>query len=82
MAFGCSDDLLRGMGAVANKHGAGISGHACSSREPTVQAHLKFGMGDVARLAGELFRDEGLRLAVVAPARYARGLERRLRLPA
>jgi predicted Zn-dependent peptidase len=37
---------------------------------------------DVGRLAGELFRDEGLRLAVVAPARYARGLERRLRLPA
>ena len=30
----------------------------------------------------ELFRDDGLRLAVVAPARYARGLERRLRLPA
>jgi predicted Zn-dependent peptidase len=36
---------------------------------------------DVQRLAGELFRDEGLRLAVVAPARYLRGLERRLRLP-
>jgi predicted Zn-dependent peptidase len=37
---------------------------------------------DVGRLAGELFRNDGLRLAVVAPARYARGLERRLRLPA
>ncbi len=37
---------------------------------------------EVGRLAGELFRDEGLRLAVVAPARYRRGLERRLRLPA
>jgi predicted Zn-dependent peptidase len=37
---------------------------------------------EVARLARELFRDEGLRLAVVAPARYLRGLERRLRLPA
>ena len=37
---------------------------------------------DVQRLAGELFRDEGLRLAVVAPARHLRGLERRLRLPA
>jgi predicted Zn-dependent peptidase len=37
---------------------------------------------DVQRLAGDLFRDDGLRLAVVAPARYARGLERRLRLPA
>ena len=28
------------------------------------------------------FRDDGLRLAAVAPARYLRGLERRLRLPA
>jgi predicted Zn-dependent peptidase len=37
---------------------------------------------DIQRLAGELFRDEGLRLAVVAPARHLRGLERRLRLPA
>jgi predicted Zn-dependent peptidase len=36
---------------------------------------------DVRRLAGELFRDEGLRLAVVAPARHLRGLERRLKLP-
>jgi len=26
--------------------------------------------------------DDGLRLAAVAPARYLRGLERRLRLPA
>ena len=37
---------------------------------------------DVRRLAGELFVDDGLRLAVVAPARHLRGLERRLRLPA
>ena len=36
---------------------------------------------DIRRLAGELFVDEGLRLAVVAPARHLRGLERRLRLP-
>jgi predicted Zn-dependent peptidase len=36
---------------------------------------------DVRRIAGELFRDEGLRMAVVAPARHLRGLERRLRLP-
>lgn len=50
MAFGCSDALLRGMGALAHKHEAGIIGHACSSREPTVQAHMKYGMGDVARL--------------------------------
>jgi predicted Zn-dependent peptidase len=37
---------------------------------------------EVQRLARELFRNDGLRLAVVAPARYLRGLERRLRLPA
>ena len=36
---------------------------------------------DVTRLAAELFRDEGLRMAVVAPARHLRGLERHLRLP-
>jgi predicted Zn-dependent peptidase len=37
---------------------------------------------DVHRLAASLFRDELLRLAVVAPARYLRGLDARLRLPA
>ncbi|MGK2852401.1 MAG: M16 family metallopeptidase, partial [Candidatus Limnocylindrales bacterium] len=37
---------------------------------------------DVQRVAGDLFRDEGLRLAAVAPARYLRGLDRALRLPA
>jgi len=36
----------------------------------------------VRRLARRLFVDEGLRLAAVAPARYLRGLESRLRLPA
>ncbi|MEO8571013.1 MAG: insulinase family protein, partial [Chloroflexota bacterium] len=40
------------------------------------------GSPDVQRLAGQLFCDEGLRLAAVAPARYLRGLEARLRLPA
>ena len=38
--------------------------------------------GDIQRLAGELIVDDKLRLAVVAPARHLRGLERRLRLPA
>jgi predicted Zn-dependent peptidase len=37
---------------------------------------------DVHRLAGRLIRDDVLRMAVVAPARYLRGLEARLRLPA
>ena len=35
----------------------------------------------VQGLAGRLFRDDALRLAVVAPARHLRGLESRLRLP-
>ncbi len=35
---------------------------------------------DMRRLAGELFHDEGLRMAVVAPARHLRGLDRHLRL--
>ncbi len=38
--------------------------------------------GDLSRIAGELFREEALRLAVVAPARSLRGLDRHLRLPA
>ena len=37
--------------------------------------------GDVRRLAADLFRDAGLRMAVVAPARHLRGLDRHLRLP-
>jgi predicted Zn-dependent peptidase len=36
---------------------------------------------DLLRLSGELFRDDRLRLAVVAPPRRGRALEKRLRLP-
>ena len=36
---------------------------------------------DVQALAGRLIREDGLRLSVVAPARHARGIDRRLRLP-
>jgi len=36
---------------------------------------------DVRRIAGRLFRDEALRLAVVAPAKRGRGLDAALRLP-
>ena len=39
-------------------------------------------VADVQRVAGDLVRDDGLRLAAVAPARYLRGIERHLRLPA
>jgi predicted Zn-dependent peptidase len=35
----------------------------------------------VRRLAGDLFHDDALRLAVVARARHLRGLDRHLRLP-
>jgi predicted Zn-dependent peptidase len=35
----------------------------------------------VQRLAARLFREDSVRLAAVAPARYLRGLETRLRLP-
>lgn len=35
----------------------------------------------IQRVATDLFRDDGLRLAAVAPARYLRGLESHLRLP-
>lgn len=37
---------------------------------------------DIQRVASALIRDDGLRLAAVAPARHLRGLERHLRLPA
>jgi predicted Zn-dependent peptidase len=37
--------------------------------------------GGIQRLARELFRDDALRLAAVAPARHLRGLEARLCLP-
>jgi predicted Zn-dependent peptidase len=37
--------------------------------------------GDLRRLASELFRDDRLRLAVVAPPRRGRALEKRLRFP-
>ncbi len=36
---------------------------------------------DIRRVAGELFRDELLRLAVVAPAGHGEGLDAALRLP-
>jgi predicted Zn-dependent peptidase len=36
----------------------------------------------IQRLAGQLFRDELLRMAVVAPLRHVRGLDRQLRLAA
>ncbi|HUG30602.1 MAG TPA: pitrilysin family protein [Candidatus Limnocylindria bacterium] len=39
-------------------------------------------VADIARLAGQLFRADFLRLAVVGPSRSLRGLDRHLKLPA
>jgi predicted Zn-dependent peptidase len=50
--------------------------------DEALEAVEQVGSDDVTRLARELFRDEFLRLAVVAPARSLRGLDRHLRLPA
>ncbi len=36
---------------------------------------------DVLRVANDLVVDAGLRMAVVAPARYLRGIDRHLHLP-
>jgi 5-methylthioadenosine/S-adenosylhomocysteine deaminase len=45
-----SDDLLHRLGRLAEKRGVGIIGHACENRDETVASHLKYGMGDIARL--------------------------------
>jgi len=50
--------------------------------EEALEAVASVTAADIRRLAVQLFRDDGLRMSVVAPARYARGLEKRLRLPA
>ncbi|MBI2763387.1 MAG: insulinase family protein [Chloroflexi bacterium] len=50
--------------------------------DEALQAVDRVGSDDIQRLAGDLFRDDRLRLAVVAPARRLRGLEPKLRLPA
>lgn len=47
----CSDDLLRRIAALAQKRGVGVIGHACENRDETVASHMKYGMGDISRLA-------------------------------
>jgi predicted Zn-dependent peptidase len=49
--------------------------------EEALDAVMAVEADQVRDLASRLFRDEGLRLAAVAPARYLRGLEARLKLP-
>jgi 5-methylthioadenosine/S-adenosylhomocysteine deaminase len=46
----CSDGLLRRIAALADKRGVGVIGHACENRDEIVASHLRYGMGDVARL--------------------------------
>lgn len=50
--------------------------------EEALAAIEAVGADDVQRVARAIVRDEGLRMAAVAPARYLRGLDRHLRLPA
>jgi predicted Zn-dependent peptidase len=50
--------------------------------DEALEAVAAVSAADVRRVAGELFRDDGLRLAVVAPRGHAHGLDRGLRLPA
>jgi predicted Zn-dependent peptidase len=49
--------------------------------DEALEAVEAVGAEDVRRLATELFRDEALRMAVVAPARHLRGIDRNLRPP-
>ncbi len=49
--------------------------------DEALEAVERVGAEDVRRVADELVHDERLRMAVVAPARHLRGLERHLRLP-
>ena len=46
----CSDELLQKTAELARRRGVGILGHACENRDETVASHLKYGMGDIARL--------------------------------
>jgi predicted Zn-dependent peptidase len=50
--------------------------------DDALEAVARVTVDDVGRLARQLVRDEQLRLAVVAPARAMRALDRHLRLPA
>jgi len=46
----CSDDLLQRAADLAKRYKVGIIGHACENRDEVVASHLRYGMGDVARL--------------------------------
>jgi predicted Zn-dependent peptidase len=48
--------------------------------DEALEAVQGVGVADVHRVAGELFTDDALRMAVVAPGRHLRGLDRYLRL--
>ena len=48
--------------------------------DEAIEAVEGVGADDIRRLAGTLFTNDALRMAVVAPGRYLRGLDRHLRL--
>jgi 5-methylthioadenosine/S-adenosylhomocysteine deaminase len=48
---GCSDELCRRIKRLADEHGVGVILHASESRDEIVASRLRYGMGDVERLA-------------------------------
>ena len=48
---GCSDALCREIVRLADRHRVGVVLHASESRDETVASRIKYGMGDVERLA-------------------------------
>jgi 5-methylthioadenosine/S-adenosylhomocysteine deaminase len=48
---GCSDELCRRIKRLADEHGVGVILHASESRDEAVASRLRYGMGDVERLA-------------------------------
>lgn len=48
---GCSDELCRRIKRLADEYGVGVILHASESRDEIVASRLRYGMGDVERLA-------------------------------
>ena len=48
---GCSDALCQAIKRLADKHGVGVVMHASESRDEIVASRVKYGVGDVERMA-------------------------------
>ena len=48
---GCSDALCREMKRLADRHGVGLVMHASESRDEAVGSRMRYGMGEVERMA-------------------------------